>query len=368
MKKSHKKLLSILFHLAVLGCMVVAYDAGRVIAKKFGWIESKDIVEVTEIDLMEKEEQLSTEIDPDLAKLVGKSENGFAFRRDIPFPPHIKVIATEVTKFRKVRMAGKSDFGEGSMELSIRNDDVMEYEMAGGAVRFTMKEKASERVPSPAERIARLKKIEEALKRKEKPPETRERIVDNFVGKAVQFNYANREWKAVPTKQFATMAWGKELEGKVAGELVRNSLMPRSRWFGKDRMKIGDVTNISDASLNLVFDDAANGKLEMKLKGMEGVHGHPCAVFEVTGTLVLKETTNKQSQTTNGEVTIEKGRIWCSLIYPIVLRMDLDTIQSLETREGGKVVLQVQGAVEERIHRDWKAVTAKPKAPVPPKR
>ncbi|MDE0836102.1 MAG: hypothetical protein OSA84_07105 [Akkermansiaceae bacterium] len=69
MKKSPKQLLSVLFHLAVLGCMVMAYDAGKGMAIKLGWIKSGEkLIESTEIELMAKEEKLSTEIDPALAK------------------------------------------------------------------------------------------------------------------------------------------------------------------------------------------------------------------------------------------------------------------------------------------------------------
>jgi hypothetical protein len=161
MKKSQKQLLSVLFHMAVLGCMVLAYDTGKAIAQRFGWIEGPGkVIEGMEIDLMAQEEKLSVETDPALAKLVARDGDAFLFRRDIPFPPHLKVVSTRVTRFDKVRMAGKSDFGEGSLVLSIRNDEVMEYEMAGKAVRFTMKEMVSEKIPSPAERIARLKAVE----------------------------------------------------------------------------------------------------------------------------------------------------------------------------------------------------------------
>lgn len=368
MKKSQKQVLSVLFHLAVLGCMVLTYDAGKAIAKKIGWIKGEEVIGATDIDLMEKEEQLSIEIDPALAKLVGRKGEAFLFRRDIPFPPHLKVVTTKVTKLKKVRMAGKSDFGEGSMELSLRNDEVMEYEMAGKAVRFTMKEMVSERIPTPAERIARLKAVEEAVKQKKKPPETRERIVDELVGKAVQFNTDGKVWKAIPTKEFKTMAWGKGLEEKVATTLVENALLSRSKWFGTGPMKVGDVTKLSSGTLDLVFDGTSGGAVEMKLKGMEGVRGHPCAVFVVSGSLVMAEEENDQGQKTGGEATIEKGLVWCSLLYPVVLRSDLDLIVSIQTKEGAKLVNQMQGSMREVTHRDWKAVTAKPKQPEPPKK
>lgn len=369
MNKPQKQLLSVLFHLAVLGSMVLAYDTGKAFAQKIGLIGGKEKgVEGVEIDLMAKEDKLNGHIDPELAKLVSRDGEAFLFRRDLPFPPHLKVVSTRVTKFNKVRMAGKSDFGQGSMIISIRNDDVMEYEMAGGAVRFTMKDNASERVLTAAERMARLKTIEEAVKRNEQPPEARDRIVSDLVGKAAQFNFSGGAWKAIPTKEFKTMAWGKGLEAEVAGKLVENGLQPRPRWFGTGPMKVGDVTKLSSKNLELVFDGVSAGNVEMTLKGMEGVHGHPCAVFEVSGSFTMAETINAESQKTTGEATIDKGRIWCSLLHPIVLRGDLDLIVSIQTKDGAKLVNQIQGSMNESFHHDWKAVTAKPKQAAPEKK
>lgn len=84
--------------------------------------------------------------------------------------------------------------------------------------------------------------------------------------------------------------------------------------------------------------------------------------------MLLAESENAQGQTTGGEATIDKGRIWCSLLYPIVLRSDLDLIVSIQTREGAKLINQMQGSMRETSHRDWKAVTAKPEQTVPPKK
>jgi hypothetical protein len=86
------------------------------------------------------------------------------------FPPHLKVIDTKVRKLNKVRFAGTSEFGQGAMELSVREDEVMEYEMAGGMVRFTMREKVSEKMPTAAERLERLKAAEEALQKNRPRP------------------------------------------------------------------------------------------------------------------------------------------------------------------------------------------------------
>lgn len=45
LSRSSKQLLSVLFHLAVLVCMVFAYDKGKELAVKQGWIEA-DVIEV----------------------------------------------------------------------------------------------------------------------------------------------------------------------------------------------------------------------------------------------------------------------------------------------------------------------------------
>lgn len=369
MSKSQKQLLSVLFHLAVLVCMVMTYDAGKALAQKLGWIKDpgKSDVESTSVDLMAQEEQLGTEIDPALAKLVTKKGDALVFRRDLKFPPHFKVIATDVMKLKQVRVAGKSEFGEGSMALSVRDDKVMEYEMAGRDVRFTMKENVSEKIPTAAERLAKLKLVEEALKKKQARPETRDRIVDPLVGKAVQFNYDGKAWKAISTREFKTMAWAKDEEERVTETLVRNGLLPRPLWFGTDPMKPGEVTKLSGESLNLIMDGIGEGDVELVLKGMEGVHGHPCAVFEVTGSYVADETENALGQTIASEATIEKGRVWCSLLFPIVLRSDMDLIVSSVTREGGKMVNRMQGPVNHHLHFEWKAVARQTGKPTPQK-
>ncbi|MDP4996852.1 MAG: hypothetical protein NWQ16_11590 [Akkermansiaceae bacterium] len=356
-----------LFHLAVLSGMVVTYDLSKGLAQKLGWLDGGSSSEKVEMDIMAMDEDLSIEIDPELEKLVDVTVDGYLFRKDIPFPPHIKVITSQVTKFKKVRFAGKSQFGEGSMVLSTRSDEVMEYEMAGRVTRFTMKEGTTEKLVSPSEKLAKLQAIAEAKNAGEPPPQDNDKIVNRLVGKAVQFNYDGKAWKLQPSKEFLTMAWGKELEDQVTSQLQANGLLSRSRWFGKERMSPGSETKLSDKSMDLVFDDGEQGKLEMVFKGMEGVHGHPCGVFEVKGSLTY-EKTDSEGNILKSEETVEGGKIWCSLLYPAVLRMDLDLVISHETRAKGKLIGQQQGDVSIKLHRQWTPVkpeTKKSETPQP---
>lgn len=353
--KSGKQFLSVLFHLAVLGGMVLTYDLTKGLAEKLGWLEGPTS-EALEVDIMKDDAELSVAVDPELKKLVDVSAEGYHFRRDIPFPPHIKVISTEVTKLKKVRFVGKSQFGEGPMVLSTRADEVMEYEMAGRAARITMKENTTRKLISPSEKLAKLEAIAEAQKNGEASPVDNDKIVDRLVGKAVQFNYDGKAWKTKQSKAFATMAWGKELEDQVTSVLQANGLLSRSRWFGKDRMSPGSETSLTGKSMDLVFDDGEEGKLEMVFKGMEGVHGHPCGVFEVTGSRTF-EKIDAEGNDVTGEETIQAGKVWCSLLFPMVLRMDLDLIISHETRAKGKLIGQQQGDVSLMLHREWKPVS-----------
>jgi hypothetical protein len=110
MKKYQKQLLSVLFHGAVLATMVLAYDTGMLIARKVGLMkgQGEDTTQSTGIELVEKEKEFSKEIDPALAQLVSREGDAYLFRRDMPFPPHLKVVSTNVTKYDKARKSSTS--------------------------------------------------------------------------------------------------------------------------------------------------------------------------------------------------------------------------------------------------------------------
>ncbi len=361
MKKSTKQLLSVGFHLLVLTGMVLTYDASKAMATKLGYLKSPDAVKSMVVDFRDQDHSgPGIEIDPELKKLVDVNEKGYAFRRDLPFPADLKVSVWDIHEFKKVRYAGKSPFGEGNATLSYRTDEVTEYHKVGGALRLTLKEKVMERTLSPAEVAAKVK-LEEAAKEGGAPIlENNDRVEDRMRGKVVDFKYNGQEWKSVRSPEFATMAWGKDLETEISKTFVENGLGPRPRWFGSKRLKAGDPMKLSGPTLNLVFDGVAGGSVDMVFTGIEGVHGHPCAVFDVSGNLQLSDVAGPTGETIKAQMTIESGKVWLSLLYPVLLRSELNTIQSAESREGGKLVMQLQGEVEIITIRDWEAITAAP--------
>ena len=357
LKKSTKQLLSVGFHLAILGGMVALYDGSKFLGRELGWIDKNGAGEIVDVNVDDL--ALSTNIDPKLAKLIDKNEAGYLFKRDMKFPPHLKVIATERRKIVDGRVVGKTLFGP--MEpgrMSFKNVETTEFEMAGKSVRITKRKDLTERILT-AEELLKKKEEQEALKKEDKPlPPDKDSIVGNLQGKAVQFARQGREWKALKSRQFATAAWGKKLEGKVGEMLAEYGLVPRARWFGEKRIKEGDVLKLKNETLSLIFDKVREGNVEMVFVGEEGVHGHPCGVFEIKGTIVPDESVNDLGQTQNSEVSIESGKVWLSLLYPVVMRIQAETIETTERKENGQSVYKLQGPVEWDSHLDWGAVVA----------
>ncbi|MFK7852094.1 MAG: hypothetical protein AB8D78_14050 [Akkermansiaceae bacterium] len=367
MKKSTTQFLSVLFHLFVLICMVLVYDAGKLVATNLGFIEGAvdESAEASLVDFSEEEEKtLSTEINPELAKYVDKTAEGYVFRTDGAFPKRLKVIATEVTRFKDVKMAQRVGDKSSNSRLTSRLEKIMEFEIAGSAVRFIKRQDLHQKKRTPAERVERLKVLAEAKEKGQEPPADDFEIIGDLVGKAVQFNYTDDAWKAKPSGEFKLMAWGKSLEENVSEILVENGLRPKRQWFDKKRLPIGHEISLGGKGLGFVMAEAAKGKLDLKFVAVEGVHGHPCAAFDISGSITLKETTNDIGQRVSGEETIESGRVWFSLLYPVMLRAEMDKIVSYDTRENGKLVGQFQGNTYEHFHADWKVVTGKKKETV----
>ncbi len=138
--------------------------------------------------------------------------------------------------------------------------------------------------------------------------------------------------------------------------LVEVALSPRPLWFTEKRLKPGDQLTISGKSLPMLLAGSSTGSLTLTLDSFEPVKGHPCGVFRVTGNYSRRLIPDFEGKFTDADVTIESGKLWLSLLYPLVLREELETIQTLRTSGGGPSVRQ-QGAVKTSVIRDWEPVT-----------
>ena len=83
---------------------------------------------------------------------------------------------------------------------------------------------------------------------------------------------------------------------------------------------VGDQLAVSGDSLPMLVAGKGKGSLNLKLESFEAVAGHPCGVFSVSGTYSRKKFPDFEGNLTDEDVTIQSGKIWLSLIHPIVLK------------------------------------------------
>ncbi len=99
-----------------------------------------------------------------------------------------------------------------------------------------------------------------------------------------------------------------------------------------------------------------SGRVVLVFEGEEAVDGHPCGVFSVDGDLGIQGKVELQGSRAESEVSIKSGKIWASLLYPIILREEYDTVQTItrwptSNRKGPATKLQ--GRIEVTKVRAW---------------
>jgi hypothetical protein len=284
----------------------------------------------------------STTPDPELQKLVDQTDEGAIFRKDLPFPAKLEVRTT-----RRHDISGRfqqvSAIDQHSEAIKGSQVRVVKLERASNHVRFTL-EQSDFSIPSPDNPEGTKKSLSDPLKAA--APTT----------KPVTFRKAGGTWKADDSDGFRAAVLSQDL-GPVFDEfLIDNALSPRPLWFAKRRFKVGDQLAVSGDSLPMLLAGKGKGSFNLKLESFEAVAGHPCGVFSVTGNYSRKQFPDFEGNLTDEEVAIQSGKIWLSLIHPIVLREELETIQS--TRSGGQGGLtgRGQGTVKVSVKREWKAL------------
>ncbi|MEP2777588.1 MAG: hypothetical protein ABJQ29_07550 [Luteolibacter sp.] len=325
--KTGKRILSVLFHLAVLVGMVVLYDAGNLLVKKYrGEKDAEKEEQKKEQADSNKSEgfdfaagKMPSKADPDLEQAVAKNADGYLFRNDTPLPPHLKVTVRESRK-----VGGKGI----SKDVSVTT----EYESVGKVMRITLRDLSGSR-----------------------------EAVSDLKGKPVDFKLVGNAWKAVSSKDAAVSKEGAKLEPEIHAIRSENGLVPRQSWIGNGRVKPGRKFELKGASLDIVLAGARSGTVQFSFIGPETVGGHPCGAFAISGNVVRDRREGGASRTTTESLKIESGKVLLSMLYPVVMGSDLNGDLTLETREGDKLVSSNQGSVALQTRRDWKAVISKPK-------
>ncbi len=275
--------------------------------------------------------------DPELQKLVDQTPEGVLFRKDIPFPNNI-----EVTNTRKDEMVGmyseKSEIGSQVTSLRGTMTVVTKFQRAGDKLTYTQVESKFEKS---------LTKEEIKSKESNPIPVTPPREANKFVK-------SGNTWKPADSTNFSTVALAQKLSPVFDQLLVNNGLASPTQWFGKRRLKIGDSLSLTGNTLAMILPGDATGTLKLTLESVSAVDGHPCGVFAISGNYDRNHFPDFQGNFTDEKTTIQSGKIWFSLIYPLILRMEFDTIQTQRVDGNGGLSTRGQGSVKVSLIRQWK--------------
>ncbi len=275
--------------------------------------------------------------DPELQKLVDQTPEGVIFRKDLPLPDKFEVKITRVQEISGRFMQTSAIENQASIVKGTQTL-VTRFERSGEQVRYTMEQ--STFADSVVQGADESKK---PLIKQLAPP-----------SKARTFKKSGGVWKSDDGGDFRTAALA-QLLGPVFDQLlVENALAFRPLWFGKKRFTIGDQLTVADQTLPMLATGNAKGSLTLTLVAIEPVKGHPCGVFSVTGSYNRKRIPDFEGVLTDEDVTIESGKLWLSLLYPLVLKEEADTIQTTHSGGQGNASRTGQGSVKLSVVREWK--------------
>ncbi len=276
------------------------------------------------------------ETDPALQKLVDQTAEGVIFRKDLPFPDKIEITTTTREEVSG-RMSQKSELGKEAGILKGTFTKVVKLERTGDRVTHTLVESV---FADPV--------IEGADESKKPAPK-----VIQPPSKPVVFVKSGSAWKPAVSTDFRAARLAQTLSPVFGQLLEENALAPRSLWFGKKRFKPGDQLTVTGPTLPMLLTGNAKGSLTLTFEKIESVHGHPCGVFAVSGSF-KQSRPDFDGSLVDAEITIRSGKFWLSLLHPIVLKEETESIQSIKSGGQGGLSSQAQASVKASLIREWK--------------
>jgi hypothetical protein len=320
-----------LFSLILLSLGLSSCDEAKKMALKVKTTVQKQIAKTS----TEAAEPLP---DPELLKLVDQTPEGVIFRKDLPFPIRFEVNTT-LNQEVAVRVIESSAISQNQMtNLKGLQTTVNKYERSGDQVRYTM---AKSIFTEPV--IEGSDTDQEPVIRQLAPP-SRPQI----------YQKTGSTWKSAASEGIHAMMLSDQLSPVFDFLLVENALAPRPLWFGKKRFKIGDQMTVSEKTLPMLLSGNATGSLTLTLESIGAVASHPCGVFTINGYYRRKKAPDFDGVFSDEDISIPSGKIWLSLLYPLVLKQELVTIQTIQRSPEGGPNIRSQGSVKVSLIRDWK--------------
>lgn len=284
----------------------------------------------------------SSKVDEALQKLVDQTPEGVVFRKDLPFPTRLEITTTrsrniDVRLYQSSAIEKRVDTLKGTQLI------VFKLERSGDHVRYT-RQQSDFTIPVADGSDGETKKIANPL----------EQVAP--VIKPVTFIKSGKKWETAESDGFQAAVLSKVLTPVLDGLLVESALAPRPLWFAKHRFKIGDELDVTGDLLPMLLAGQGKGSFHLKLEAIEAVGGHPCGVFSVTGDFSRKQFPDFEGNLTDEEVSIQSGKLWLSLLYPIVLKEEYDSIQTFKSGGNGGLAGRGQGSIKHSVKRDWKSL------------
>ncbi len=291
---------------------------------------------VLDAELAAKSADAAGQVDSTLEKLVDRTEEGVVFRKDLPFPKELEVRTTSVEEVFG-RVFEKSEIGSSGANVNGTTTTVSVLKRSGDRVSYELVESIFTKPLSEGQDEAKQEK---------------EQLIAPFTAAVKK---EGSKWTPL-SNDFQTANLVQSLSPVFDQLLVDHALAPHPMWFGKKRFKIGDSVSVSGKSLPMIVTGNATGNLDLKLESFDAVAGHPCGVFSVRGNFSRKEFPSFDGSLTSEERTIETGKLWLSLLYPIVLKEQENSIQTVKGGQGGGHSVHVSGTSKFTVTRDWKPV------------
>jgi len=293
------------------------------------------------------------QVDAGLGALVDRNEDGFRFRKDMEFPTHVHARMVSSVRYHNVRVMRRSALGTENLTMDGTTETISQWRLAGDRLEVSMEKmtftlppeklpKSDGQKPDPA--ASSQSPVGQAI-----PMERMAQMKGTFVK-------SGRGWHAENARggDFLRATWLQKMEPGVGSLAIAAGVLPRSMWFGKPRWKEGAAMTLEGENLRMI--EAAGkvkGKVQLLFEAEEAVGGHPCARFAVSGNYSAEDQAGEDGGKSDADVTISSGKIWFSLIHPLVLRRELDTIITVSTESDG-VPTKIQGRAVVTTASEWK--------------
>jgi len=288
------------------------------------------------------------DVSPEMASQVDSAAEGVRFRRDLPFPLNVAVRSISRSTYDNTRSISTSAIGSETSVLNGTFEIVSLVERRGPHLALTT-ERAGE--------VHEKKENETKEEAKAAQATAAKASADSMAGSRIDFQLGPKGWRVPPSKgpaEFRLKAMEQEILPALPYLLSSNGLAARPQWFSASRRWAGgDRLVLEGNALGMILPPQATGKLTLVFEVSEPIDGHPCGRFSVQGEFTSKNEVSLNGEKSDLDTTITSGKIWCSLLHPLVLREEYDTVVTEVQGSGSNPKSRIQGSVKRVNTRTW---------------